>query len=91
MTLRALYTLKFRPKAADAFNKLDKPKREQLAKKLQQRLLNPRVSSAQLRGDLAGLYKIKMKGIRAVYQVKDDEMILLVLVIDKRENDDVYK
>lgn len=91
MTLEKPYTLKFKESAAKSFNDLDKPKREQLQKKLAERCKNPKVPSAQLRGDLSGLYKIKIQGIRAVYQVKDDELILLVLVVGKRENDDVYK
>lgn len=84
------YDYKFKKQALKNFQALDKSIREQLYKKLDERCDNPRVPSAALRGNMAGLYKIKIKGIRLIYQVIDNELVILVLIVDKRENDDVY-
>lgn len=91
MILKNDYRLAFKKEALKNLEALDKPQKEQIYKKLAERCKNPKVPSALLRSELAGLYKIKIKGIRAIYQVKDDQLILLVLVIGKRENDDVYR
>lgn len=90
MSLKRDYKLAFKKEALKNLEALDKPQKEQIYKKLVKRCKNPKVPSAMLRGELAGLYKIKIKGIRAVYQVKDDTLTILILVIDKRENNKIY-
>ena len=51
---------------------LDKSVRNQLAKKLAERLVAPRIASASLSG-MADCYKIKLRsaGYRLVYRVED--------------------
>jgi len=46
-----------------------------------------------LKGPLFGCYKIKLRqqGYRLIYTVQDDLMTVLVLTINKRENNAVYK
>jgi len=86
------YELAFHPDALEEWTKLDHSVRSQFKKKLAQRLLNPRVPSAQLYGR-KDRYKIKLKtvGYRLVYEVRDAELVVLVVAVGKRERNAVYK
>ena len=61
-------------------------------KKLKERLENPRVSKDKLSG-YENVYKIKLRevGYRLAYEVKDEEIVVLVLGVVKREKDKIYK
>ena len=61
-------------------------------KKLKERLENPRVSKDKLSG-YENVYKIKLRevGYRLAYEVKDEEIVVLVLGVGKREKDKIYK
>ena len=85
------YKLKFEKRAWREWEKLGHPVKEQFKKKLAERLENPRVPSAKLSGH-ADRYKIKLRsaGYRLVYQVLDDEVVVSVIAIGKRENSDIY-
>ncbi|WP_320151052.1 type II toxin-antitoxin system RelE/ParE family toxin [uncultured Tolumonas sp.] len=85
------YKLKFDKRAWKEWEKLGHPVKEQFKKKLKERLENPRVPSAKLSGH-ADRYKIKLRsaGYRLVYQVIDEEVVVSVIAIGKRENSDVY-
>ena len=52
----------------------------------------PKIPSARLYG-AKNRYKIKLRqsGYRLVYQVKDRELLVLVIAIGKHERDEVYK
>lgn len=82
------YRLKFVPPALEEWNRLDGSVKEPLRKLLKKRLADPHVPGAQLRGDLAHCYKIKLRkqGCRLVYTVLDAEVVVLVLSVDKRED-----
>lgn len=86
------YKLKFVPSALKEWMKLSAPIKSQFKKKLEKRLINPRVSSAKL-GGYSSVYKIKLRsaGYRLVYEVIDDEIVIFVLVVGKREKGQVYK
>ena len=86
------YKLFFHPKALKEWEKLDKSIKEQLKKKLKERLKNPQIPSAKLSG-FNDVYKIKLcsSGYRLVYQVKNKELIVLVLAVNKREDNIVYE
>jgi len=85
------YKLKFEKRAWKEWEKLGHPVKEQFKKKLEERLEKPRVPSAKLSGH-ADRYKIKLRsaGYRLVYQVFDEEVVVSVIAIGKRENSDVY-
>lgn len=85
------FRLVFRARARKAWDKLDGKVRERFRKKLQERLANPRISAAKLR-DMPNCYKIKLAsvGYRLVYQVQDKRLVVLVLAVGPRENDEVY-
>ncbi|WXT99897.1 MAG: mRNA interferase toxin RelE [Catillopecten margaritatus gill symbiont] len=87
-----IFKLVFTKASNKEWRKLGYGIRQQLDKKLQQRLQNPRVPKDKLR-EYKNLYKIKLKksGYRLIYEVKDQEIIILVLTIAKRENNQVYR
>lgn len=86
------YKLKFLPAALKEWEKLSPPIKKQFKKKLAERMLNPHVPASRLRG-YECVYKIKLRsvGYRLAYEVIDDELIVYVLVIGKREKDAIYK
>jgi mRNA interferase RelE/StbE len=65
------YELHFHKDALAEWKKLDASFRERLKKKLARRLVNPFIESAQLSGELAGLFVIRSHadGLRLVYEV----------------------
>ena len=86
------YNLEFKPKALKEFKKLDNSIKEQFKNKLKERLINPKVPKDKLSG-FTNVYKIKLKmaGYRLAYEVIDDRLVVLVLSVGKRENNQIYK
>ncbi len=86
------YELAFLDEALKEWRKLDNATREQFKVNLAERLQNPKVPSARLHGSKER-YKIKLRnaGFRLVYQVKDMELLVLVVAVGKRERNEVYK
>lgn len=86
------YKLKFIPTALKEWNKLGETLKLAFKKKLSERLENPRIPKDQLHG-WQNVYKIKLRsaGYRLVYEVLDSDVIIIVLAIGKRENNEVYK
>jgi mRNA interferase RelE/StbE len=86
------FELGFLEEALKEWRKLDGHTREQFKTKLAERLLAPRVPSAKLSGH-PDRYKIKLRavGYRLVYEVKDNELIVVVIAVGKRERNAVYK
>jgi mRNA interferase RelE/StbE len=80
------YELEFKPKALKEWKKLDNDIRGQFKKKLSKIVKNPKIPSNKLNG-YENIYKIKLKssGYRLAYEVKDDEIIVLVLKVGKRD------
>ena len=60
--------------------------------KLAERLHNPHVAASRLSGS-ANRYKIKLRaaGWRLVYEVRDGELLVLVIAVGKRDKDAVYR
>lgn len=88
----AKYRLKFVPDAWREWQALDGSIKQALKPLLAKRLQNPHVPGALLHRELAGCYKIKLlrQGCRLVYVVEDDELVVLVLSVGKREDNTVY-
>ena len=85
------YSLKFLPSALKEWKKLAPPIQKQFKKKLNERILNPRVQADQLRG-FKDAYKIKLRsvGYRLVYEVNEKEITVYVIAVGKRERGIVY-
>ena len=86
------YELGFLEEALKEWSKLDGNTRAQFKSKLTERLANPRVPASRLTG-YKYRYKIKLRsvGYRLVYEVRDSEVIVIVVAIGKRERNAVYK
>ncbi|MES2406835.1 MAG: type II toxin-antitoxin system RelE family toxin [Sulfuriferula sp.] len=86
------YSLAFKEEAWKEWGKLDNGVREQFKKKLEERLLNPHVPASKLSGS-KHRYKIKLRnvGYRLVYEVRDSELVVVVVAVGKRERNAVYK
>ena len=85
------YKLQFLPAALKEWKKLASSTQQQFKKKLEARLIAPHVPAARLHG-LDGAYKIKLKasGYRLVYRVHDEQILVLVLSVGKREGGQAY-
>lgn len=85
------YKLRFLPAALKEWEKLGATVRSQLKKKLVERLENPRVPADKLRG-YESVYKIKLRsaGYRLAYEVVDDELVVYVIAVGKRDKSKIY-
>ena len=86
------YELGFLEEALKEWGKLDSNTCEQFKSKLTERLANPRVPASKLSGHKVR-YKIKLRsvGCRLIYEVRDSEVIVIVVAVGKRERNAVYK
>jgi mRNA interferase RelE/StbE len=85
------YKLKFLPSALKEWNKVGSSLREQLKKKLKERLEQPEVPADRLHG-FQNHYKIKFRssGYRLVYEVEKGTVSVIVIAVGKRERSSVY-
>lgn len=86
------YKLEFLPSARKEWDKLGATVRTQFQKKLRERLDDPRVDAAQLRG-MPDCYKIKLRaaGYRLVYRVEDMRVTVVVVAVGPRNRNMVYQ
>ena len=87
------YHLEWTIRANKEWEQLDGSIQVEVLKKLKQRLANPHIPADLLSGNLAGLYRLKFRksGIRLIYKVQDQRLVVVVVAIGKRENLDAYK
>ena len=85
------YELEFHPQALKEWKNLGETIKEQFKKKLKERLENPKIPKDKLVG-FDAVYKIKLKtaGYRLAYEVMDERVVIIVLVVGKRENNKAY-
>ena len=81
------------PEALKEWYQLDGSIKLIFRKALTKRLIQPKVPGSELHGDLKDCYKIKLlkHGYRLVYTIGDQELVVLVLAVDKRENSIAYQ
>ena len=86
------FSLFFHEKALREWHALDTALRQRLKAKLQERLAIPRVEADRLSGS-RNRYKIKLMrpGVRVVYEVHDDSLVVCVIAVGPREGSKVYK
>lgn len=85
------YKVKFRTDALKEWNHLDQLIQQQFTRKLKMCVENPHIPSAKLQ-KMPDCYNIKLRasGFRLVYQVVNDELIIAVVAVGKREHSEVY-
>ena len=86
------YSLEFKTEALREWRGLDRNIRNQFKKKLAERLIHPHVPSAKIFGQ-KDCYKIKLRsaGFRLVYEVRDAQLIVIVIAVGKRNRNAAYK
>ena len=86
------FELGFLEEALKEWRKLDNTISKQFKEKLVERLVQPHVPAARLSGH-KNRYKIKLRsaGYRLVYEVRNSELIVLVVAVGKRDRNAVYK
>lgn len=86
------FELAFLEEALAEWQRLDGAIRTQLKKKLAERLQTPRVPASKLSGH-PDRYKIKLHsvGYRLVYEVRDQQVLVLVIAVGKRDRNAVYR
>ena len=86
------YELAFLEAALKEWHRLDASIQKQLKKKLAERLEQPHVPSARLSGSV-NRYKIKLRsaGYRLVYEVRDKQLLVLVIAVGRRDRNAVYR
>ena len=91
MSSELAYTLAFVPQALKEWKNLDPHTRQLFKTRLIERLEMPRVASAQLRGH-PDRYKIKLRalGYRLIYEVRDLEVLVVVVAVGRRDGNAVY-
>jgi mRNA interferase RelE/StbE len=83
------YRIEFAKRAAKQFSALPKNERTRIAEKIDALSSDPRpVGIKQLAGS-EGLYRLRIGSYRAIYTIKDDRLLVLVLKIGHRR--DVYR
>jgi mRNA interferase RelE/StbE len=85
------FDLGFIEAALKEWRKLDKTTQSRFKKKLVERCEQPRIPSAKLSGG-KDRYKVKLRGVgyRLVYEVKDAEILIVVVAVGRRDRNDVY-
>jgi len=86
------YKVKFLPSALKEWKKLAPPIQKQFKKKLIERTETPRNPASRLRG-FQNVYKIKLRsvGYRLVYEVSDNEVVIYIIAVGKRDRGLVYE
>ncbi len=86
------FELRFKEEALAEWRRLDGSVREQFKKKLAECIGHPRVPAAQLMGH-PDRYKIKLRSAdyRLVYEVRDAELVVVVIAVGRRDRQAVYQ
>ena len=84
------YSLSILPEAEKEWRKLNPSVKNKLLKKIREILEEPIRPNQALTGGLIGHYKVKIKspGYRIVYKVKEDQLVVVLIAVGKRE--DIY-
>jgi len=79
-----MYSVHLTIKAQNALKKLDKFYQERIRNKLKSLKENPRLGKP-LTANLSGMWSLRIGKCRAIYAIKDKELIVLVLDIAHRK------
>lgn len=60
---------------------------------LEKRRSNPRIPGTEVRGSKSSLYRLKLlrEGLRLIYEVDDENKLIIVIAIGKRDKDEIYE
>ncbi len=80
-----MYRIIFKSPARKFLKKLDKNIQRMLFRKIKQLPKNPRLGKPLL-GNLSGLWRLRVYKYRIIYQIKNEELIIMILNISHRKN-----
>jgi mRNA interferase RelE/StbE len=84
---KVIYTTNFKNRYFDNLSKFEKIK---IRKFIQEKLcFEPHFFGEPLKGNLLGLWKARIGNYRIIYQIKTEEIIIIIIKINHRK--DVYK
>lgn len=82
------YSLKIKRSALKEIQALPKPERLRIVEAIDRLTENPHVGKL-LKGDLSGLRRIRAGAYRVVYEINEEQVVVLVLRVAHRKN--VYR
>jgi mRNA interferase RelE/StbE len=53
--------------------------------------VDPKGYGAPLRGDLSGYWRLRAGDVRVIYRIDEKDVVVLVLKVGMRRNDEVYR
>ncbi|HJZ18887.1 MAG TPA: type II toxin-antitoxin system RelE/ParE family toxin [Candidatus Nanoarchaeia archaeon] len=80
-----MYSLEFVSQAERFLKKLEKKEQLRIDKRFSDLQNNPKIGKP-LVGRLSGLWSLKIGDYRAIYQIKHDKLIVLIIKIGYRKN-----
>ncbi|MBS3066692.1 type II toxin-antitoxin system RelE/ParE family toxin [Candidatus Pacearchaeota archaeon] len=80
-----MYKIILEKKPESFFRKLEKKEQERIAKKFNELERNPQLGKP-LTASLSGLWSLRFGDYRAIYQIKQNELVILVLKLGHRKN-----
>jgi len=80
-----MYNIILKSPAKKFLKKLDKPSKIEIIKKLKKLKNNPKLGKLLL-GRLIGLWSLRIGDYRAIYQIRQSELLILILKIGHRKN-----
>lgn len=82
------YLLKIKNSAFKEIQKIDKPSRQRVIEAIDKLTSNPHIGK-QLKGEHSGLRRIRSGSYRVVYEINENEIVVLILRVAHRK--DIYQ
>ena len=83
-----LYSLTIKQSALKEIQRLDKPDRKRLVEAIDKLAENPHVGKL-LKGEFAGLRRIRVGAWRIIYEINEGKVVVLILRVAHRK--DIYR
>jgi mRNA interferase RelE/StbE len=86
------YRLRYHPLIVqEDFKRIDRPQQQRLLNTIEKKLTTrPDQYGQPLRGALQGYWKLKVGDYRVVYRIEQEEIVVYLLTIGFRRNQEVY-
>ena len=85
----AHYHVQFAPSAARSLAKLERSFQRRIARRLDALVYEPRPKGSEKLRGAAGRYRIRVGDYRIIYDIEDDELLILILRVGHRR--DIYR
>lgn len=74
------------------FQKIDRPDQQNILKAIRKKLTTkPESFGEPLKGNLKGLWKLRIGQYRVIYEIRKDKVLVYVAKVGFRRDDEVYK